>query len=141
MFVLGVRSIVFSVMEDETPDLILYWFWSWNALSCSRESLPGSCRVPFNIADPFLCRFCSLIFFDFTPPQSEPLLGWGVSEGFFKDDCSRRSLFCIVLGHLCCLFDKFPSLFFPADPEVTLFLFVGFMFWRSTSPGGLNDSA
>ena len=141
MFVLRVCAIVFAGREDETPDLVLYWFWSWSALGCSRKCLPGSCRIPFDVADPFLWRFSPLVFSDFTPSQSEPLLGWGVSYGFFKDDPSWWSLICMVLCHFCSLFDMFPSLFFPADSEVILFLFIGIMIWRDTSPGGLSNSA
>ena len=106
---------MFAGREDETPDLVLYWFWSWNALGCSQMCLPGSCRIPFDVANPFLWRFCPLVFMDFTPSQSEPLLGWGVSYCFFEDYLSWRGMIYIILCHFCGLFDMFPSLLFPVD--------------------------
>ena len=42
MVVLGVCAIVFAGMEDETPDLVLYRFWSRDFLSCPWMCLPGS---------------------------------------------------------------------------------------------------
>ena len=63
------------------------------------QTVTGWTEVGRFSAESLLCRFGSLGLSFITVLQSYSLLDWSVSESFFKDKFSRRSLLGIILDH------------------------------------------